>query len=516
MALRATVIAIRAHLADRATRLIAAAGASLLVCLTLLGAYLCVDLRANAWHNARRNAGNLLSVIEEGVGHSIRNYDLTLREAARLARRPDIVALEPGIQRLALFDTAVTGSGLGPLAVTDASGRVVLTSDPNQLNRPDLSDLPEFATVRDEPQAGLLLTGPTHSRLTGRPIIRLTRRIETLDGTFAGIVTGSIVLEHFQALFDRLRFDEGLIINVFRQDGTLLMRAPARPGALGRTIASSAGYRLYRAAPRGDFLGRSSLDGQERLYVFSNLDRLPLIVTVATSLDSIRARWIYKAAIIAVLILCLNLLTLGLTVLLHREVGRRAAADADTRETNAALTVLARTDGLTGLPNRRSYDERVAAEWRRAAELGLPLALMIVDADHFKQFNDRFGHQRGDDVLRAIADCLRRAQPAGGLGFRIGGEEYVVLLPGLDAARASEVAERVRRAVVNLQIAHAPEIGGVATVSIGVASSEPGAGEAPDAVFVAADAALYAAKEAGRNRVRAAPRPAPRPVERRA
>ena len=426
MALRSTAIAIRAHLADRATRLIAAAGASLLVCLTLLGAYLCADLRGTAWHNARRDAGNLLSIIEEGVGHSVRNYDRAMREAARLAMRPDVVALEPGLRRLALFDVAAAGSGLGPMAVTDATGHVVMTSDPNQKNRPDLSDLPEFAAAQAAPQAGLILTGPTRSRLTGQAIIRLTRRIETPDGAFAGIVT------------------------------------------------------------------------------------------VATSLDSIRALWVYKAAIIAILILCLNVLTLGLTVLLHREVGRRAAAEADTRETNAALTVLARTDGLTGLPNRRSYDERVASEWRRAAQLGVPLALLIVDADHFKQFNDWFGHQRGDDVLRAVAECLRRTYSSGGLSFRIGGEGFVVLLPALDATAASDVAERVRRSVVNLQIAHAPEVGSVATVSIGVASAEPGTGGTPDALFVAADAALYAAKKAGRNRVRTAPRSGAPALQRRA
>jgi diguanylate cyclase (GGDEF)-like protein len=516
MILRSAATALRAHLADRATRLIAAAGASLLVCLTLLGTYLCVDLRDIAWHDARRNAANLLSVIEEAVGHSIRAYDLSLREAARLATRPDIVALEPGLKRLALFSTGDAGSGLGPLAVTDAHGRVQITSDPNRTAQFDLSTLPEFQALRAGPEAGLILTGPTRSRMTGRQIIRMTRRIETPDGSFAGIVTGSIVLEHFQALFDRLRFDEGLTINVFHQDGTLLMRAPASPAALGRNISASPGYQRYRAHEQGAFLTRSALDGVPRLYAFSNLHDLPLIVTVASDVASIEARWVYKAAIITVLILCLNVLTFGLTILLHREVGRRAAAEACTREANTALAALARTDGLTGLPNRRSYDEHVAMEWTRAAQLGAPLGLMIVDADHFKQFNDRFGHRRGDEVLRAVADCLRLTRAPGSLSFRIGGEEFVVLLPGLDAKAACHAAERIRRAVVNLQIAHAPEIGGVATVSIGVASADPGSGDTPDSLFVAADAALYAAKKAGRNRVRAAPQMEPDPIVRRA
>lgn len=292
---------------------------------------------------------------------------------------------------------------------------------------------------------------------------------------------------------------------MFHRDGTLLIRVPAKPGVLGRSIAGSPGYRAYRASARGAFLGLSHLDGAMRLYSFASLKDLPLIVTVATSVESIQSRWIFKAAIIAALILCLNILSFGFMALMQREVGRHVAAAETTREANAALTVLARTDGLTGLPNRRSYDEHFAEAWTQAACFRRSLSLLIIDADHFKQFNDRFGHRRGDDVLRAIADCLRRTLPTGGLGFRIGGEEFVALLPDLDAAGAGAVAESIRRAVVHLQIAHAPEIGGIATVSIGAASAEPGSGEAPELLFVWADAALYAAKTAGRNRVRSAP-----------
>lgn len=506
---RATATAIRVHLADRASRLIALGGTCLLLCLTLLGVYLCLDLRDVAWHNARRNAANLLAVIEEGVGHSLRVYDLSLQSSARLAHRADIIILDPELRRLAVFDTAVAGSGLGPITVTDAAGDVQLTSDPNLQNRPNLSTLPEFQIHKSNPDAGLILTGPTQSRLTGEPIIRMTRRIQTADGSFAGIVYGSIRLAHFRALFDRLRFDDGIALNVFHRDGTLLIRAPARPQLPGQSIRASPAHTFYQAHARGEFQGRSALDGVDRVYSFANLDDLPLIVTVATDVDSIREVWIYKAAIVGILILSLCVLTFGLTILLHREVGRRAAAEASTREANAALAVLARTDGLTGLPNRRSYDEHFAVEWTRAARLRTPLALMIVDADHFKQFNDRFGHQRGDEVLKAVALCLQQTLDTGGLSFRIGGEEFVALLPGLDATAAGAAAERIRRAVVSLGIPHAPDVGGSATVSIGVASADPASGDPPDGLFTAADAALYAAKKAGRNRVRAAPPRAP-------
>jgi diguanylate cyclase (GGDEF)-like protein len=504
MVLRATATAIRAHLADRASRMIAAGGTSLLLCLTLLGTYLCIDLHDVAWHNARRNAANLLAVIEEGVGQSIRTYDRFLLDAARLAGRPDVAALGPELRRMALFGGADSDSGLGPILVTDAAGDIQMTSRSFLANRPNLGSLPEFRTHRLDPDAGLIMSGPTRSRVNGEAIVRMTRRIETPDRTFAGVVAGSIRLAHFQALFERLQSDDGVAINVFHRDGTLLSRAPDRPDSVGQSIGSSSGYAFYRTHRRGEFQGYSALDGEARLYTFANLEAVPLIVTVATDVSSIRAMWIYKAAIIGALILCLSVLTFGLTVLLHREVGRHAAAEATTREANVALAVLARTDGLTGLPNRRSYDEHSTVEWARAAQLGGPLALMIVDADHFKQFNDRFGHHRGDEVLRAVADCLRRTIDVGGLSFRLGGEEFAALLPGLDADAARTVAERVRRAVVTLQIDHAPEVGGCATVSIGVASADPTAGDAPDALFLAADTALYAAKKAGRNRVRVA------------
>lgn len=507
---RAIRTAIRALAADRASRLVALTGFSLVACLGLLGTYLCLDLRDGAWRTAERDSDNLLALIEEGVGRSLRTYDLALREAARLAARPEIAALDLEIRRMALFDTSTQASGLAMIALTDAAGRIRIISDPAKRVLPDLSGLPEFALHRADPRSGLVVTGPTRSLVSGHPILRMTRRIETPDGSFAGIVSGAVYLDYFQSLFERLRIEDGSTVNLFLRDGTLLVRAPFNAADVGRSIAAGASYRHYRAHRRGHFLGQAQLDGKQRFYAFANLDDLPLIVTVAVGTDSIRAAWIGRAGIVAALILCLCALTFGLTVLLQREIARRAAREASARAANAALSLLARTDDLTGLPNRRRYDEALAAAWDQAARSGTPLSLLVVDADRFKRFNDRFGHHRGDEVLRAVAGCLRRIlEPEGGVCCRIGGEEFAAILPGRDAAAARAAAERVRRAVVNLQIGHAPDVGGVATVSIGLACAVPGPEGDPDALFAAADAALYAAKAAGRNRVRAAPEPSP-------
>ncbi len=228
-----------------------------------------------------------------------------------MAHRADIIILDPELRRLAVFDTAVAGSGLGPITVTDAAGDVQLTSDPNLQNRPNLSTLPEFQIHKSNPDAGLILTGPTQSRLTGEPIIRMTRRIQTADGSFAGIVYGSIRLAHFRALFDRLRFDDGIALNCV-PSGRDAPDPRAGPAAIARAEhpCKSGPCVLSGACPRR-VSGTVGLDGVDRVNSFANLDDLPLIVTVATDVDSIREVWIYKAAIVGILILSLCVLTSG-------------------------------------------------------------------------------------------------------------------------------------------------------------------------------------------------------------
>jgi len=175
----------------------------------------------------------------------------------------------------------------------------------------------------------------------------------------------------------------------------------------------------------------------------------------------------------------------------------------DLEEANRTLERLSKTDGLTGVANRRSFDERLDIEWRRAVRSGEPVALALLDVDHFKGYNDGYGHQAGDACLQrvagALADAVRR--PAD-LVARYGGEEFVVLLPGLGLDEAFAFVDTLRSRVEAEGIAHAfSSAGPRVTVSAGVASARPRDG-GPSAVLVAAtDAALYEAKRGGRNRV---------------
>ncbi len=163
-------------------------------------------------------------------------------------------------------------------------------------------------------------------------------------------------------------------------------------------------------------------------------------------------------------------------------------------ELNRALAELATTDSLTGLRNRRAFDHSLALELAIVGRHHLPLSLLMLDVDHFKRINDRLGHDAGDQVLQTIGQVLSAGARVNDIVARVGGEEFAVLLPNTGAQGALEVAERMRMAVAQAPVAH----GGL-SISIGVVTVQHG--ESAGSLYTRADAALYSAKEAGRNRV---------------
>jgi diguanylate cyclase (GGDEF)-like protein len=180
-----------------------------------------------------------------------------------------------------------------------------------------------------------------------------------------------------------------------------------------------------------------------------------------------------------------------------------------SRELEQACRVLeqvSRTDPLTGLANRRSRDDRLSAEWDRAIRFGATLAVIAIDVDHFKRYNDTHGHAEGDRCLQAVAEVL--AQTTRGpidLAARHGGEEFMLIMPGVDAGAAASIAERVRVRIATCNTAPAYALPERVTVSLGVATITPGPGRSVHELTIAADAALYRAKMNGRNRYELAP-----------
>jgi diguanylate cyclase (GGDEF)-like protein len=169
-------------------------------------------------------------------------------------------------------------------------------------------------------------------------------------------------------------------------------------------------------------------------------------------------------------------------------------------EANARLAQLAVTDGLTGLYNHRHFHERLTLEVERSQRSGLPLSLLMLDVDHFKQFNDTFGHPAGDEVLRQLARVLTDTRRANDVVARYGGEEFAVILVDTAKFTAAKVAERVRERIAAHDFSDAAQKAGKISVSLGVATFAEDGTDA-EALVRSADTALYAAKRAGRNRV---------------
>ncbi|HWR78740.1 MAG TPA: diguanylate cyclase, partial [Pseudomonas sp.] len=180
-----------------------------------------------------------------------------------------------------------------------------------------------------------------------------------------------------------------------------------------------------------------------------------------------------------------------------------ARVNERTEELNAAMAKLQElsvTDGLTGIANRRHFDSALRAEWSRAERAGTTLSLALIDVDHFKKFNDCYGHLQGDDCLRKVAQILAQSiSRPGELAARYGGEEFALIIPNTQGCDAVRLAERIRAAIVACSIAHTDSDLGYLTISVGVASIIPHSNILPQALTHAADEALYSAKNGGRN-----------------
>jgi diguanylate cyclase (GGDEF)-like protein len=454
--------------------------------------------RLGTWQEAERSSRNVLTTIARDIDSNLELLDLSLKGAVEGLRHLGFHKLSPELQYRMLFDRAVSTSFMDSLLLVNRNGDLIADAGPIIASRGlNISDHESFRAHKDSNHIGLYVSRPYRNKAPHADLsIGISRRLSDPDGDFAGVVMGSIALTTINQRFVNLSLGQKGAINIFRGDGILLTRYPYDASQVDQNHAGSPHVQRLLQSQSGTFDSVSPIDGVHRIISFERLDRYPLVLTVALSVDEVFAAWEKKAFVLSLVTLVLCFAVVGLTFLFQRELKRRTRAETKLRR-------IARTDDLTGLPNRRAFRETLDREWRQAIRSGSSLSLIFIDADYFKSFNDRYGHGRGDEVLRAIAGTLyssiRRPRD---IAARYGGEEFAIILPETNLAGALAIADNIRRTIAALSIVHEGSPYHVVTASLGVASGQPSRGSERSALLEAADQALYRAKAAGRNVVR--------------
>jgi diguanylate cyclase (GGDEF)-like protein len=470
--------------------------ATAMASLTFLTLY---DGRADALRHAHETSENLVSLISSDLARNVEIYDLSLQSMVDNAQDPATWRLSPALRQAVLFDRATAAAYLGGAYVLGIDGLPRASQNGDRNPVVPLSDRDYFVAQQRNPSLGLFVSHPYRSRWRGgNPSIGLTRRINAPDGSFAGVAMLAIRLEYFQHLLDRINTGTSGSVFIVLDDGTLLARKPFAESDIGTSIAKSPTFTIMAAHAEGSYIASSAVDGVRRMFTYARVHNTPLIAVVAPSLDDVLAEWRRRSLIAGGLTLALGAVFVVLSWLLAFTLQDKVAAQAE-------LIRLAATDPLTGLSNRRVLDRRLDEEWLRARRHGSPMSVLFVDIDHFKQFNDTYGHAAGDEVLTAVAECIASAvrRPVD-LVARYGGEEFAVVLPDTPAAGATSVAEKIRKRVQGMSLFYGQSGHGSVTVSVGCATCVPAQGASASGLMAAADAQLYAAKSAGRNRVSAA------------
>ncbi|WP_052600600.1 sensor domain-containing diguanylate cyclase [Microvirga lotononidis] len=470
------------------------AGVIALGILGISGHTLWID-RQNTWEEAERSSRNVLTTIARDLEGKLDLLDLSLQGAIEGLKYLGSQQLSPDLQYRMLFDRAATASFMGTLLVVDQDGNLIADAGPVIASRSlNVADREYFIAHKVNNHIGLYISRPFASRTRhGDPSIGISRKLSDTAGHFAGVVMGSVPLSTINQLFDNLSLGQHGAINLFRNDGILLTRYPYDASQVNQDLGGSPHVMRLLGEKSGTFASVSPIDGVRRIISFERFERYPLVLTVALSVEEIFSAWQRKALVLSLATVVLCCAVVGLTILFQRELKRRTRAETKLRR-------IARTDDLTGLPNRRAFRETFEREWRHAVRSGSPLSLLYIDADYFKNFNDRYGHGQGDEALRAVAATLenniRRPRD---VAVRHGGEEFAIVLPETDLAGARLIAENIRQSIVTLGIAHEGSPYQVVTASIGIASVHPSRGSERATLLEAADRALYGAKAAGRN-----------------
>ena len=453
--------------------------------------------------NAENAVSNLSRATAQHAEDAMRQVDaITAALSERLEGDGFALIDRPRLHAL-LKQQAQIMPQLHGLFVYGADGSWIVTDKDVVPANANNADRDYFIYHRTHADRQVRIGSVVRSRSTGDLIIPISRRLDHPDGSFAGVLLGTIKVDWFVRYYGDFKIDERGALVLAKRDGTILVRRPFVEQVIGRNLSASDIFRKYLPyASEGVVEAVAVVDGTPRLYGFRALSSYPLVVEAGLSRESILAPWRHDMikSVLVLLLLLIGLSGFGWIVL--RQLRERIVIERALHQAHQTLKALALTDSLTGLGNRRRLDAVLEPEIRRARRQGCALALVMLDLDYFKAYNDRYGHPAGDQCLQRFAEVLREAlKRPGDLAVRYGGEEFTLLLPNTDTQGASQIVQEILAMLRRQGMAHAGSPLGQVSASAGIAVGAPTVEPVtPENLMAAADAALYQAKRQGRDR----------------
>ncbi|QKF73194.1 diguanylate cyclase [Aliarcobacter faecis] len=401
---------------------------------------------------------------------------------------------------------------LRTFVVLDKNGKVTAT------NRTDISEFNHstkdyFLNVKNNPSRTKIYINTPYKTMLGTWTINLALMLNDEKGNFNGIVLAVFepleLLKNLESVF----YASDMRSSIIHGDGTLFLMAPQNDEALGKKIDSENSF-LYKHKLGNKltsvYKGTSYISNDERLVAFytvkpQNIDiDSPLYITVSRDLNALYINIKNENYIVVVLMLILILSSVfGLFLLQKKRYFARLQEIEQDEEKRKILENYAYIDSLTEIANRRYFEQFLDKEWRYCQRNKMNLSIALIDIDNFKLYNDKYGHQTGDECLKMVArvldDNLNRSHD---FVARYGGEEFICILPNTNIENAEIICERLRVEVENLKILHEDsKTSNVVTISIGLSCIIPNEKIEKNDLIRKADNALYLSKKSGRNRV---------------